>query len=88
MAFFQAWPYIPQSPITFFRGLFEICVKYSFFFFPLLFFIIYLKNLSMLANKLCFVLVHHAYIAHKNIEIVPVLSSILSYLFRFLENRA
>ena len=34
------------------------------------------------------VLVHNVYIAHKNVELVPVLSSGLCYLLRFLENRS
>ena len=34
------------------------------------------------------VLVHKVYIAHKNVELVPVLSSGLCYLLRFLENRS
>ena len=40
------------------------------------------------AYKLYFILVHNVYIVHENVELVPVLSSVLCYLLRFLENRA
>ena len=42
----------------------------------------------MLAYKLYFVLVHNVYIAHKNVELFPVLSSVFCYLICFLENQA
>ena len=38
--------------------------------------------------KLYFVLVHNVFIAHENVELVPVLSSVFCCLLRFSENRA
>ena len=90
MAFFSASPYITHKATPHFV---EVCFRFVqttvfLLLFSLLCFIIKidLKPSPMLAYKLYFVFVHNVYIARENVELVPVLSSIFYYLFRFLEN--
>ena len=91
MAFFPALPYTPHEATSHFV---EICF-FRFFQttvfvlpFSLLRFIINSTQTFINAYKFHFVLVHNVYIAPKNVELVPVLSSVFCYFVRFLENRA
>ena len=67
-----------QGHITFCRGRFVY--KLQFLLFPFLHFIINQSLTFIYAYKFYFVLVHYVYIAHENIELVPVLSSVFSYV--------
>ena len=92
MSFLYIWHFSQHCPthhVTFCRGLFQICTNYSFSssLFSFRFIINWFQSFIN-AYKLRFVLVHNIYVAHKNVELVPVLSLIFCYLFRFLENRA
>ena len=69
--------------ITFCGDLFQICINYSFSS-SLLRFLINRSQTFINAYNLYFVLVHNIYIALKNVELVPALSSVFCYLFRSL----
>ena len=90
MTFFPALPYTPHKATP---HLVEVCFRFvqtTVFLLPfsLLRFIINPSQTFNNTYKLYFVLVHNVYIAHKNVELVPVLSSVFCHLFRFLENPA
>ena len=90
MAFFPALLYTPHKATSHFA---EVCFRFvqttvSVFPFSLLRFIINWSQTFINAYKFYFVLVHNVYIAPKNVELVPVLSSVFCYFVCFLENRA
>ena len=72
---------------TFCRVCFRFVQTTVFLLASLLRFIINWPQTFINAYKLYFVLVHNVYIAHENVELVPVLSSVFCYLLRFLENQ-
>ena len=87
MTFLAALPYAPHFV--------EVCcfrfvqTNFSSFLFPSSLFIINRFQTFINAYKLYFVLVHNIYIAHhENVDLVPLISSVFCYPFRFLENRA
>ena len=91
MAFFPALPYTPHKTTSHFV---EVCF---FRFFQTAVFVLPFSVLPFITNwtqtfinayKFHFVLVHNVYIAPKNVELVPVLSSVFCYFVRLLENRA
>ena len=88
MKFFPALPYTPHRASPHFV---EVCFKFvqtTVFLLPFspLRFIINQSQTFINTYKLYFVLVHNVYIAHENVELGPVLSSVFCYLLRFLEN--
>ena len=87
MTFFPALPYTPHFGEVFsFRF---VQTNFSSSLFSSSLFIINRSQTFINAYKLYFVLAHNVYIAHnKNVELVPVLSSVFCYPLRFLENRA
>ena len=88
MAFFPALSYTPHKTTPHFA---EVCFRFvQISVFPLPFSPLHNLSRQTFINvyKLHFVLVHNLYIAHENIELVPVLSSVLCYLLHLLENRA
>ena len=85
MTFFPAFPYKPHKATPHFV---EVCFRFTktnFFPISLLRFIINRSQTFINAYKLYFVLVHNVYIAHENVELVPVLSSIFCYPLHFFE---
>ena len=87
MPFFPALPYTPHKATSHFS---EVCFRFvQTAVFVLPFSLLHDSSQTFIsAYKLYFVLVHNVYIAHENVELVPLLSSVFRYLLRFLENRA
>ena len=87
---FPALPYILHKATS---HLVKVCFRFVqitvfILLFSLLCFIINWFQTFVNAYKLYFILVHNVYIGHENVELVPLLSSVFSYLLHFLENRA
>ena len=85
--FFPALPYTSHNATPDFIGFASYLQKIQSSFFPFLFFdFINLSRKTFInAYKLYFYLVNNVYIAHENVELVPVLSSVFYLLFIFLK---
>ena len=91
LTFCPALPYTQHKTTPHYvRGLFQICIQTTVFLLPFSLprFIINQSQFFINAYKLYFVLVHNVYIAHENVELACVLSSVFCYLLHFLQNRA
>ena len=82
MAFFAALPYTRHKATQHFIEVYFRFAQTTVFLLP--FYRIHNLSHSSMLCKLYFVLVNNVYIAYKNVELVPVLSSVFCYLLRFL----
>ena len=89
MAFFPALSYTPHKATSHFVEVWFRFVQTAVFFLPfsILGFVINWSQTFINSYKFYFVLVHYVYVVSKNVELVPVLSSVFCYFFRFLKNR-
>ena len=100
MTFFPALPYTPHKALSYTPCFLKVGFRFEqtrvfHLPFPLLCFIIIINHSNYTISNFCqcfytlyFVLVYNAYIAHKNVELALVFSSVFCYLLCFLENRA